>query len=333
MNIVSPAAKLLAPVRSPQLSVVIPVKDEMQSLAPLVSRIAVATRGMNARLCEIIVVDDGSTDGTWQELERLSRREPRLRAIRLRRNFGKAAALMIGVGRSTGSVIITMDGDLQDDPDEIPRFVEMIEAGNDLVSGWKQERHDPASKTFPSRIFNQVTARVSGVPLHDFNCGFKAYRREVFGTVEIYGEMHRYIPVLAHALGFRIAELPVRHHPRQFGVSKYGVRRLLRGFVDLLSVVMITRYAYSPGHLFGGAGLALGAIGTMILLYLTGLKVFAGAEIGGRPLLMLGVLLVVIGMQFLLFGMLAELIISRSPRSQKLETLVAEATGDREGLR
>jgi glycosyltransferase involved in cell wall biosynthesis len=313
VNVVSPAAKLADPVCLRRLSVVIPVKDEIQSMAPLISGIAAAADRMNTTLSEIIVVDDGSTDGTWRELERLSLQERRLRAVRLRRNFGKAAALMIGIGQATGDVIVTMDGDLQDDPDELPRFLQLIERGNDLVSGWKRERHDPASKTLPSRLFNCVTASVTGVPLHDFNCGYKAYRREVFDAVQVYGEMHRYIPVLAHALGFRIAELPVRHHPRQFGASKYGMRRLLRGFVDLLSVMMITRYAHSPGHL-------------------AALKTFAGAEIGGRPLLMLGVLLAVIGVQFLLFGMLAELIISRSPRPQKLETLIAEVTSSGEGL-
>jgi hypothetical protein len=218
---------------------------------------------------------------------------------------------------------------LQDDPEELPRFVQEIEKGADLVSGWKKERHDPLSKTLPSRIFNRATAWVSGISLHDFNCGYKAYRREIFSSVELYGELHRYIPVLAHAFGFKITELVVRHHPRRYGRSKYGLARYFRGFLDLLTVLTITRFAHRPSHLFGGIGAILIILGTGFLAYLIGLKIFSGAEIGSRPLLTFGVLLDVIGVQLLLFGMLAELVVSRSPKVVQLRELVMKEAGSR----
>jgi glycosyltransferase involved in cell wall biosynthesis len=237
---------------------------------------------------------------------------------------------MVGAGVASGAVIVTMDGDLQDDPSELPRFIEAIERGADLVSGWKKVRHDPLSKTLPSRLFNWVTAKMSGVKLHDFNCGYKAYRREIFDAVELYGELHRYTPVLANAYGYKVAELVVQHHPRQHGRSKYGVSRLLRGFLDLLTVMMITRYAYRPSHLFGGVGTVLGALGSVALVYLILLKLFTGASIGDRPLLMFGLLLTIVGAQLLVFGMLAELIISRSPRPGSFRDLVVREVGQPE---
>jgi glycosyltransferase involved in cell wall biosynthesis len=252
-----------------------------------------------------------------------------IQAIRLRRNFGKATALMVGIGACRGDVIITMDADLQDDPDEISRFVETLDRGYDLVSGWKKERHDPLNKTVPSRLFNKVTAAISGVKLNDFNCGFKAYRREIFDAIQLYGELHRYVPVLANALGYRIAEIPVRHHARRFGTSKYGVARYLRGFLDLLTVVLITRFAYRPGHLFGGIGSLLAAGGSVALGYLMALKVLTGASIGNRPLLLLGVMAVIVGVQLILFGMLAELIIHRTQRPVEMRHLVAEQRGQK----
>jgi glycosyltransferase involved in cell wall biosynthesis len=284
------------------------------------------------QLAEIVVVDDGSRDGTWAATERLAKSgRHSIRALRLRRNFGKATALMVGGEAATGDIVVTMDGDLQDDPEELPRFLEAMEAGADLVSGWKKERNDPPSKTLPSWLFNRVTAWVSGIELHDFNCGYKAYRREIFDNVQLYGELHRYTPVLAHALGYRIAEIPVRHHARKFGSSKYGVKRFLRGFLDLLTVMMITRFAYRPSHLFGGIGMSLFALGALALVYLTGLKLFTGADIGDRPLLMFGVLLVIVGAQLLVFGLLAELIISRSPRPAGFRELVARDIEGRAG--
>jgi glycosyltransferase involved in cell wall biosynthesis len=309
------------------LSIVVPAKDEEESLPILVQAIVDACAGGGLTLNDIVLVDDGSTDGTWTVMTRLAETWPMVRAIRLRRNFGKATALSAGIESATGTIIITMDADLQDDPKEIPRFVEQVRAGNDVVSGWKEKRNDPVSKTLPSRFFNWVTARASGVPLHDFNCGFKAYRREVFETVELYGELHRYVPVLAHALGYRVAELPVLHHARRFGHTKYGVARFLRGFLDLLTVMMITRYAYRPGHLFGGVGTAFLLLGGAVLAYLTALKIVTGATIGDRPLLLFGVMVVIIGIQLLLFGLLAELVISRTRSHVETGDLVRSRAG------
>jgi glycosyltransferase involved in cell wall biosynthesis len=324
-----PAGEAAGVSAHPTLSVVVPVKDEEASIPILVEQIVGVSRDAGLKLVDIIVVDDGSTDGTWQAVEALAERYGELRGLRLRRNFGKSTALMVGVDVASGDMIVTMDGDLQDDPGELPRFVAAIEEGADLVSGWKKERRDPLSKTLPSRLFNWVTARVSGIELHDFNCGYKAYRKEVFQTVQLYGELHRYVPVLADALGFRVAEIAVKHHPRRFGRTKYGVARFLRGFLDLLTVMMITRFAYRPSHLFGGIGTLLLVLGGAALSYLTALKLFAGAQIGDRPLLLLGALMAIVGVQLLLFGMLAELIISRSPRPAGFQDLVAREVGRR----
>ncbi|NJO23435.1 MAG: glycosyltransferase family 2 protein [Sphingomonadales bacterium] len=302
--------------------------DEEESLPLLVARVLDVCARNGLELSDIVLVDDGSRDKTWAVMTRLAEDNTMVQAIKLRRNFGKATALMVGIGACAGDVIITMDADLQDDPDEIPRFIQTLDEGWDLVSGWKKDRHDPLSKTLPSRLFNKVTARISSVHLHDFNCGFKAYRREIFDSVDLYGELHRYVPVLAHALGYRVAEIPVRHHARRFGKSKYGVARYLRGFLDLLTVVMITRYAYRPGHLFGGIG-AFFCRRRVVLSYLTGLKLLTGASIGSRPLLLFGVMVVIIGIQLVMFGMLAELIISRTQRPVEAQNLVARHLGRR----
>src|SRR5262245_19073512 len=309
------------------LSIVIPAKDEEESLPLVVARIIAACRAGGHTLGDIVLVDDGSRDNTWQVMSKLAAEREVIQAIRLRRNFGKATALMVGIGACRGDVIITMDADLQDDPDEISRFVEMLDRGYDLVSGWKKERHDPLNKTMPSRLFNKVTATISGVKLNHFNCGFKAYRREIFDSIQLYGELHRFVPVLANALGYRIAEIPVRHHARRFGSSKYGMARYLRGFLDLLTVVLITRFADRPGHLFCGIGSLLAGGGAVALGYLIGLKLSTGASIGSRPLLLLGVMAVIVGMQLILFGMLAELIIHRTQRPVEMRHLVAQHRG------
>jgi dolichol-phosphate mannosyltransferase len=317
----------LQSARTLAISVVIPAKDEEDSLPLIVARIVEACAAANLRLADIVLVDDGSGDGSWRVMTELAAENGIVQAIRLRRNFGKATALMVGIGACTGDVIITMDADLQDDPDEIPRFLDALDAGYDVVSGWKKERHDPVSKTLPSKLFNRVTAAISGIRLHDFNCGFKAYRREIFDSVDLYGELHRYVPVLAGSLGYRVGEIAVRHHARQYGKSKYGVARFLRGFLDLLTVVMITRFAYRPAHLFGGIGSLFLLGGGGALAYLTGLKLLTGASIGTRPLLLLGVLAVIIGIQLILFGMLAELIISRTQRPVEMRNLVRQHVG------
>lgn len=294
------------------LSIVVPVFDEAESLPVLVERILAVVAEHALDLRQLILVDDGSSDGSWEVMRRLAGEHDAVVAIRLRRNFGKATAMNVGIDAAVGRIIVTMDADLQDDPAELPRFVAALTDGYDLVAGWRQERLDPLGKTMPSWLFNRVTGAVSGIELHDFNCGYKAYRREVFDTVELYGELHRYVPVLAHSLGFRVGELSVHHHPRRFGRSKYGIRRFLRGFIDLLTVLAITRYSRRPGHLFGGVGVLLSSAGVVVLLYLTALKLIAGADIGNRPLLLLGILGIIVGLQILLFGVLAELINSRT---------------------
>ncbi len=290
------------------ISVVVPVHDEERSVALLFEELQAALQPLG-RNWEVIYVDDGSTDGSFSALTRLHALAEEVSVVRLRRNFGKAAALMAGFVQARGDVVVTIDGDLQDDPAEIPRLLAKLEEGFDLVSGWKTRRQDSWRRRTLSKIFNFTASRMSGLRLHDMNCGFKAYRVEVVRGLRLYGELHRFIPVLAHYRGYRIAEIPVNHRPRSHGRSRYGVERYLRGFFDLLSVSFLGRYGHRPLHLFGGLGLFLGLGGTGVLIYLTGLKI-AGAAIGQRPLLILGVLLVVVGIQLFSLGLLSEMIIS-----------------------
>jgi glycosyltransferase involved in cell wall biosynthesis len=307
------------------ISVVVPVHNEERSVALLYDELRSALEPLQTQW-EAIFVDDGSTDGSFAALTRLHNDADNVRVVRLRRNFGKATALRAGFDQARGDTVVTIDGDLQDDPAEIPRLLAKLDEGFDLVSGWKTRRRDPLSRRVLSRIFNRVTGAFSGVHLHDMNCGLKAYRAEVVHGLRLYGELHRFIPVLAHYRGFRIAELPVNHRPREHGRSRYGVERYLRGFLDLLTVSFIGRYRHRP-HLFGGLGLILGAFGTAILIYLTVLKALGNA-IGTRPLLMLGVLLVVIGMQFFSLGLISEMITShheeRAGERDRAELLVDE---------
>ena len=288
-----------------ELSLVIPVHNEREALPGLLDESERVCRRLG-RSWEIVVVDDGSIDGTTELLERRSD-HPGLRVVRLRRNFGKAAALTAGFEHSSGDLVITLDGDGQDDPSEIPALIAKLDQGYGLVSGWKQERRDPPLKRWSSRIFNRVTGLVSGLPLHDFNCGFKAYRGHCARSLDLYGELHRYIPVLAAQQGWQVAEVPVRHRPRVHGRSKFGPERYVRGLFDLMTVLFIGRYRQRPLHLFGGIGLALILAGIAISIYLTILKL-GGEGIGDRPLLLLGVLLMVVGIQLLTFGLLGQLL-------------------------
>jgi glycosyltransferase involved in cell wall biosynthesis len=316
---------------SRRVSIVIPVFEEHESLPPLAERIFDVAEKHDFGLHELIFVDDGSRDGSWPVMQKLAREKRQVTAIRLRRNFGKATALNVGIEAASGDIIVTMDADLQDDPAELPRMIETIQSGYDLVSGWRERRNDPMSKTWPSWLYNKVTSLLSGIQLHDFNCGYKAYRREIFDSVDLYGEMHRYVPVLAHSLGFKVSEIPVEHHARRFGRSKYGFKRYMRGFIDLLTVLTITRYARTPGHLFGAIGIALLAIGVAALTYLTGLKLFTGAHIGGRPMMFFGGLSVVVGVQILLFGLLSEMINSHAAGTEPkvlIKERVSQAGGD-----
>jgi glycosyltransferase involved in cell wall biosynthesis len=290
------------------ISVVVPVHDEERSVALLYEELQAAL-DPSAEPWEAIFVDDGSLDGSFAALTRLHARMANVKVVRLRRNFGKSAALAAGFAQAQGETVVTIDGDLQDDPSEIPRLLMKLEEGFDLVSGWKAHRRDPWRRRMVSRIFNAVTSRVSGLRLHDMNCGLKAYRTEVVRGLPLYGELHRFIPVLAYYRGFRVAELPVNHRPRTHGRSRYGLERYLRGFLDLLTVTFMGRYRHRPLHLFGGLGFVLGLLGTVILVYLTVLKA-TGEAIGQRPLLTLGVLLVVVGLQFFSLGLLSEMVTS-----------------------
>ena len=309
------------------VSVVVPVFEEHESLPILAEQILAVALDHGVDLIELIFVDDGSRDGSWPVLKTLAANHDLVTAIRLRRNFGKATALNVGIEAATGDIIVTMDADLQDDPGELPRLIETMNRGYDLVSGWRERRNDPKSKTWPSWLYNKVTSWLSGIQLHDFNCGYKAYRREVFDSVDLYGEMHRYVPVLAHSLGFKVGEVPVEHHARRYGKSKYGFKRFLRGFLDLLTVITITRYARTPGHFFGMIGIALLSVGMVTLSYLSGLKLFTGAHIGGRPMLLFGGLAVVVGVQVMLFGLLSEMINSHTTGLEPKVLVKEKVTG------
>lgn len=306
------SASDIGPARGP-ISVVIPVMNEEGNLSELHQRLASALSA-TAVPWEIFFIDDGSTDGTWREITRLRAGDPHVVAIQHRRNFGKAQALANGFALASGNTIITMDGDLQDDPDEIPRMIEKLNEGYDLVSGWKQHRQDPRGKTAPSKLFNWTVRSVTGVNLHDFNCGFKAYRREVTDTIRVYGELHRFTPVLASAEGFRIAELPVKHHARAWGKSKYGLKRLVKGFLDLLTVFFLTNYRQRPMHLFGIPGITSIALGVLMGLTLSWDRLVNDEQIGTRPLLLLSVLLIVVGVQFFGLGLLGEFLVQESHR-------------------
>ena len=308
------------------ISVVVPLLNEEHSLEALYREIADALDSQNQPF-EVVFVDDGSTDGSMEVLTRLNAETTNVVVIHLRRNFGKAAALKAGFLEARGDIIVTIDADLQDDPAEISQLLAKLDEGFDLVSGWKTRRNDPLTRRLFSRLFNWTTGVVSGVRLHDVNCGLKAYRAEVLQGMRLYGELHRFIPVLASYRGFRVAEIPVNHRARQHGRSRYGPERYLRGFFDLLSVTFMGRYRQRPLHLFGGLGVLMGAVGFVVLLYLTVIW-FWGAGIGNRPLLTLGVLLMVVGIQLVSLGLLSELITSqhedRMDERERIEQLVEE---------
>jgi dolichol-phosphate mannosyltransferase len=291
------------------ISVVVPVRDEELTVEPLYDELARAFSD-RGEPWEVVFVDDGSRDGTHAALVRLHAAATNVRVVRLRRNMGKAAALDAGFREVEGDVVVTIDGDLQDDPAEIPRLLAKLDEGYDLVTGWKVRRNDGVARRVLSRVFNRVTGWMSGVRLHDMNCGLKAFRLDVARELDLYGELHRFIPVLADDLGFRVTEIAVNHRPREHGRSRYGMERYARGFLDLLTVTFMSRYRHRPLHLFGGLGLVLGSLGTAILVYLTVVKL-TGEPIGRRPLLLLGVLLVVVGIQFLSLGLLSELVTSQ----------------------
>jgi glycosyltransferase involved in cell wall biosynthesis len=295
------------------LSLVIPVYNEADSLAPLVDEIDEALASYGTPY-EIVFVDDGSTDRSFAVLQELAEARDDLCVVKLRRNFGKAAALSHGFAATRGDVIVTMDGDRQDDPAEIASLTAPLSQGYDLVSGWKQRRQDPLNKTLPSKLFNWTVRKASGVPLHDFNCGLKSYKRDVVETISVYGELHRYIPVVASQAGFRVTEVKVNHRRRTAGRSKYGWQRYMRGYLDLLTVMFLGRYQHRPQHLFGGFGTLLIVLGVLVELYLTVDKLVFANAIGQRPLLLLGALLIIVGVQLLSLGLIGELIANSRAR-------------------
>jgi glycosyltransferase involved in cell wall biosynthesis len=295
---------------SVRFSVVVPLFNEAESLSELYVALDAALT-QNGGMTELIFVDDGSTDTSFEVLKALRRKDERVKIIQLRANHGKTAALAAGFREAQGEIIVTLDADLQDDPKEIPKFLAKLEEGYDLVSGWKARRQDPWTRRVLSAIFNRVTASITGLQIHDFNCGFKAYRRAVVDELKLHGELHRFIPALANWRGFRVAEIEVEHHPRRYGRSKYGMERIPRGFFDLLTVIMLTRYTSKPLHLFGLLGLLLGLAGFGIIGYLS-VGWLLGIWIGARPLLLIGAVLLIAGIQLVSFGLVAEMIVYSS---------------------
>jgi dolichol-phosphate mannosyltransferase len=313
-------------------SVVIPVKDEVESIAQLVDEVTAALSkvqldGAELRDWEIVFVDDGSGDGTWTELLRVAASHAAVRALRLRRNLGKSAALAAGISAAQHEVIVTMDGDLQDDPAEIQALLQRLVNGADLVSGYKAQRLDPLSKRLPSKLYNAVTSAVTGLKLNDHNCGLKAGWRHIFLSMPLYGELHRYTASLAHADGYRIEEMEVHHRARIHGRSKFGLERYARGAIDLLTVLTLTRYGRRPAHLFGGMGLMSGAVSTAALVYLLFAWLFGDSPIGDRPLLIIAVMAGIMAVQLLCFGLLAEMLVHRRLTDDRPMTSVAEEAG------
>ena len=297
-----------------KLSFVIPIFNEEKSLKELHKEII---ENIPDTSYEIIFIDDGSTDNSYAVIEEIARQDTHIKPIRFRTNFGKASALQAGFDKAQGDIIFTMDADLQDDPQEIPRFIEKMEEGNDLVSGWKKKRKDPITKRWPSKIFNLITSMVFHLRLHDYNCGYKAYRKEAAKSLNVYGELYRYIPAIVWSKGFSVTEIVVTHHKRKFGRSKYGTSRFIRGFLDLLTVTMITKYRRSPLYLFGASGLIISLIGFIISVWLAVQKIFLGMSLSNRPLLFLGILLIVVGVQLISLGLLGEMIVYSSRQENK----------------
>ncbi|MCK4339243.1 MAG: glycosyltransferase family 2 protein [Candidatus Cloacimonetes bacterium] len=299
------------------LSFVIPVFNEENTLNKLHKKI-LENIGINNY--EIIFIDDGSKDNSYEILQEIAKSDNNVQVIKFRKNFGKSAALQSGFDKAKGNIVFTLDADLQDDPAEIPKFIEKINEGYDLVAGWKKHRKDPITKKITSKIFNIVTSIIFRLKLHDYNCGFKAYKNEVIKSISIYGELHRYIPAIAKAKGFSIYEISVKHHKRKFGKSKYGLERFARGFLDLLTVTMITKYERSPLYLFGIGGLIISFIGFIVTLYLSIAKIFFGMPLSNRPLLFLGVLLIVVGVQLISIGLLGEMIVYSTKNIERRNT-------------
>jgi len=293
-----------------KLSIVVPLYNEEESIRPFVNEIKRALGKVDIDF-EVLLIDDGSTDDSLKQVKEIARTDKRFRFISFRKNYGKSAALHIGFKNAKGNAVVTIDADLQDDPQEILNLLKKLDEGYDLCSGWKKKRRDPFIKKYSSKFFNFVTRLISGIKIHDFNCGLKAYRKEVVENIKVYGEMHRYIPVLAKWQGFKITEIPVQHHPRRYGKSKYGISRFFKGFVDLITVTFATRYIKRPMHFFGFFGALAFIIGVAVLGYLTVLWI-QGQPLSNRPMIFLGMLLIIVGVQMFSVGLLGEMLVHNS---------------------
>ena len=303
----------------PLITVVIPTYNEEGSLIELSNSLERVLSRETKNNYEVLFIDDGSTDSTFSVMREINKKNPKFKAIRFRRNYGKSAALSVGFKEAKGAVIITMDADLQDDPMEIPNLMSKIRDGYDVVSGWKKKRNDPINKTLPSKFFNYVTAKASGLKLHDFNCGLKAYRSEAAKSLDIYGEMHRYLPVLANWNGFRITEIPVKHHPRKHGKTKFGASRYLKGFLDLITLLFTTRYLKRPLHFFGTLGMLMGLVGFSIDAWLTIEWLMGDTFLSNRPIALLGIALIIVGVQLVSLGLLGEMIVKNFKRDEEYQ--------------
>jgi glycosyltransferase involved in cell wall biosynthesis len=317
------------------LSIVIPVYNEAESLETLYRELAEVADAQGYKL-DIIFVDDGSTDRSWAEIQRLAANDARVRGLRFRRNFGKASALSAGFAHARGELVMTLDGDLQDDPREIPRFLTAMQDNLDVVSGWKKVRHDPWHKVYPSRVFNVLVSTLTGVKLHDHNCGMKCYRREIFEEIQLYGELHRFVPVLAASRGYRVGEIVINHRARKFGRSKYGWSRFFKGFLDLLTVKFLTGFGQRLQHILGSIGLVSFAVGAILMIYLAGYWIVSRMGVGievihlsDRPILLYSIALLLIGGQLMSIGFLAELFIAyHGPRGKTYS--ISERVGGEE---
>ena len=293
-----------------KISLVVPLFNEEESVIPLINEIRKALKPVN-KPYEVIFVDDGSTDGSLKNIKDAMKTDNRIKFLSFRKNYGKSAALQVGFRAATGDVVVTMDADLQDDPFEIPNLLKKLDEGFDLCSGWKKQRFDPFIKKHSSKFFNFVTKIISGINIHDFNCGLKAYRKEVVQNIHVYGELHRYVPVLAKWQGFTITEIPVKHHPRRYGKTKFGISRFFKGFLDLITVVFVGRYIKRPMHFFGFFGALAFFVGLIVNGYLT-IEWINGKALSNRPMLFLGMLLIIVGVQFFAVGLLGEMLVHQN---------------------
>jgi glycosyltransferase involved in cell wall biosynthesis len=304
------------------ISVIVPLYNEEESVVELSIALKKVLESIKANY-EVIFIDDGSTDNSFLKIKEINHLNNRFKCIKFKRNYGKSAALSEGFKTANGDFVITMDADLQDDPEEIPALLTKLNEGYDLVSGWKKKRHDPFIKKQTSKIFNMVTSRLVGLRLHDYNCGLKAYRKEVIKNIRVYGEMHRYIPAIAHLSGYKVTEIPVTHHPRKFGTTKFGTSRFVNGLLDLITVLFTTKFIKRPLHLFGTMGLVSFAAGIGVIAYLTILKFFDGVPISNRPLFLVAILMAIVGAQFISLGLIAEMI---TKNSSDIDNIIIEKT-------